>query len=275
LQEKKKHQIAMANMISVRNVASKSLRAVAAQQRRTLASSSSGFDTMGVIGLGLMGHGICQVAAASGIHSSVVAFEKEQRFLDSGKDRIMKSIDKLVAKEKITQEKADQTLNSITWTTDMDALKDTDFIVEAVIENMDLKRELYTDLGALCKPETIFASNTSSLSITEMSAFSGREDKFVGIHFFNPVQLMKLVEVIRTENTDPAVFEKAYNWVGDIGKVPVSCGDTPGFIVNRLLVPSLMQALCMVDRNDATVKDIDISMQLGAGHPMVSDDIYK
>jgi len=215
-----------------------------------------------------MGHGICQVAAASGIHSSVVAFEKEQRFLDSGKDRIIKSIDKLVAKDKMTSERAEQTLSSITWTTDIDALKNMDFIVEAVIENIDLKRDLYTNLGTLCKPETIFASNTSSLSITEMSTFSGREDKFVGVHFFNPVQLMKLVEVIRTKQTDPIVFEKAYNWVGDIGKVAVSCGDTPGFIVNRLLVPSLMQALLMVDRNDATVKDIDISMQLGAGHPM-------
>jgi len=237
-------------------------------QRRTLASSTSGFDTIGVVGLGLMGHGICQVSAASGVHSKVVAFEKEQKFLDSGKDRVMKSIDKLVAKEKMSQEKADQTLKSITWTTDIGALKDTDFIVEAVIENMDLKQELYTELGQLCKPETIFASNTSSLSITEMAAFSGREENFVGVHFFNPVQLMKLVEVIRTEKTDPAVFQKAYDWVEDIGKVAVSCGDTPGFIVNRLLVPSLMQALLMVDRNDATVKDIDISMKLGAGHPM-------
>ena len=100
-----------------------------------------------------------------------------------------------------------------------------------------------------------------------MAAFSGREENFVGVHFFNPVQIMKLVEVIRTEQTDPEVFEKAYNWVNDIGKVAVSCGDTPGFIVNRLLVPSLMQALLMVDRDDASIKDIDISMQLGAGHP--------
>ena len=260
----------MASFNSFRSaVATKLLGANVAQlQRRALSSTSSSFDTIGVVGLGLMGHGICQVAAASGIHSSVVAFEKEQRFLDSGKDRIIKSIEKLVSKDKITQEKADQTLASITWTTDMDALKNTDFIVEAVIENMDLKRDLYSTLGSVCKPETIFASNTSSLSITEMSAFSGREDRFVGVHFFNPVQLMKLVEVIRTEKTDPAVFEKAYNWVGDIGKVAVTCGDTPGFIVNRLLVPSLMQALLMVDRQDATVKDIDISMQLGAGHPM-------
>lgn len=259
----------MASLASFRPAATKSFRGlVGRKQLRALSSSSSGFDTIGVVGLGLMGHGICQVAAASGVHSNVIAFEKEQKFLDSGKDRIMKSIEKLVSKEKMTAKKADKTLESITWTTDMDSLKDTDFIVEAVIENVDLKRELYSALGGLCKSETIFASNTSSLSITEMSAFSGREDKFVGVHFFNPVQLMKLVEVIRTENTDPAIFEKAYNWVGDIGKVAVSCGDTPGFIVNRLLVPSLMQALAMVGRHDATVKDIDISMQLGAGHPM-------
>jgi len=238
-------------------------------QRRGLSSVvSAGFDNVGIVGLGLMGHGICQVSAASGAHQSVIAYEQEQKFLDSGKDRIFKSIDKLVQKEKITTAKAEETMDSITFTTDVGALQDTDFIVEAVIENMDLKRDLYTKLGSICQPKTIFASNTSSLSITEMSEFSGREENFVGIHFFNPVQLMQLVEVIRTEKTDPTVFQKAYDWVGEIGKVAVSCGDTPGFIVNRLLVPSLMQALLMVDRQDATVKDIDISMQLGAGHPM-------
>jgi 3-hydroxyacyl-CoA dehydrogenase len=231
-------------------------------------SVSSPFDKVGVIGLGLMGHGICQVAAQSGVHEQIVAFEQEEKFLDSGKARIEGSIAKLVAKEKISQENADATLARIHYTTDMQDLADTDFIVEAVIENMDLKQKLYENLGTLCKPETIFASNTSSLSITEMAQFSGRPQNFVGVHFFNPVQLMKLVEVIRTEQTDPVVFEKAYSWVQDIGKVPVSCGDTPGFIVNRLLVPSLMQAMAMVDRNDASVKDIDLSMKLGAGHPM-------
>lgn len=238
-------------------------------QRRLLSGGgAAGFDKVGVIGLGLMGHGVCQVAAASGVHSSVVAFEPEQKFLDLGKDRIEKSIAKLVSKGKLSQEDADKTLGSINFTTDITALKDTDFIVEAVIENMDLKQELYTSLGSTCDEKTIFASNTSSLSISEMAQFSGRTDRFVGVHFFNPVQLMKLVEVIRTDETDPAVFEKAYNWVSDIGKVPVSCGDTPGFIVNRLLVPSLLQAMLMADRNDASVKDIDLSMQLGAGHPM-------
>jgi len=231
-------------------------------------SSGSNFHTMGVIGLGLMGHGICQVAAASGIHKAVVAFEQEQVYLDRGKDRIEKSIAKLVAKDKMTQEAADATLGQILWTTDMQDLAQTDFIVEAVIENMDLKRDLYTNLGKTCKPETIFASNTSSLSITEMAQFSGRPKNFVGVHFFNPVQIMKLVEVISTKQTDPGVFERAYSWVHEIGKVPVSCGDTPGFIVNRLLVPALMQAMLMVDRSDASIKDIDLSLQLGAGHPM-------
>jgi 3-hydroxyacyl-CoA dehydrogenase len=230
------------------------------------------FDKVGVIGLGLMGHGICQVAAASGVQFNtqglVTAFEPEQKFLDRGRERIEGSVSKLVSKGKISQDVADATLGRIRYTTDMADLQDADFIVEAVIENMDLKKDLYEKLGAVCKPETIFASNTSSLSITEMAQFSGRPQNFVGVHFFNPVQLMKLVEVIRTDQTDPIVFEKAKSWVSDIGKVAVSCGDTPGFIVNRLLVPSLMQAMLMVDRDDTSVKDIDLSMQLGAGHPM-------
>jgi len=239
-----------------------------AHSKRFLSASSSPFEKVGVIGLGLMGHGICQVSAQSGAHSQITAFEPEQKYLDSGKARIEGSVAKLVSKGKLSQDDADATLGRIHYTTDMSDLQDADFIVEAVIENMDLKQDLYEKLGAVCKPETIFASNTSSLSITEMAQFSGRPQNFVGIHFFNPVQLMKLVEVIRTEQTDPVVFDKAYSWVEDIGKVAVSCGDTPGFIVNRLLVPSLMQAMAMVDRDDASVKDIDISMQLGAGHPM-------
>ncbi|KAG7361776.1 3-hydroxyacyl-coenzyme A dehydrogenase [Nitzschia inconspicua] len=253
-----------------RHHAGKALTAVVDKRFLSLPTpgGTSGFQTVGCVGLGLMGHGICQVAATSGVHSRVVAYEKERRFLDTGRDRIVKSLDKLVEKGKMTMGFANDTLGRIEFTTDLDALKDTDFIVEAIIENMDLKEDLYTKLGELCKPETIFASNTSSLSIGEMAAFSGRPDKFVGVHFFNPVQLMKLVEVIKTDQTDSMVFDKCYKWVEDIGKIPVSCGDTPGFIVNRLLVPSLMQAMAMVDRNDASVKDVDIAMKLGAGHPM-------
>jgi len=244
----------------------RSLRFFSSTSPTTTAASS--FDKVGVIGLGLMGHGIAQVAAQSGVHSSIVAFEPEQKYLDAGRARIEKSIAKLVTKGKLSEEDAAATNDRITYTTDMTLLRDTDFVVEAVIENMDLKKDLYTQLGKTCKEETIFASNTSSLSITEMAHFSGRLDRFVGIHFFNPVQLMKLVEVIKTEYTDPAAYERAYQWVHDIKKVPVSCGDTPGFIVNRLLVPALMQAMLMAQRGDATVADIDVSMQLGAGHPM-------
>jgi 3-hydroxyacyl-CoA dehydrogenase len=234
-----------------------------------LSTASSGFEKVGVIGLGLMGHGICQVAAASGIHSKgIIAYEPEQRFLDGGKARIEQSLAKLVNKGKLSQNDADKTLSAITFTTDMHRLSDTDMVVEAVIENMDLKQDIYNNLGKICEKKTIFASNTSGLSITEMAQFSGRVDRFLGVHFFNPVQLMKLVEVIKTEQTDQAVFDKCYSWVSEIGKVPVSCGDTPGFIVNRLLVPSFIQSMLMVDRGDATVKDIDVSMQLGAGHPM-------
>lgn len=235
--------------------------------RRTFSSSTS-FDKVGVVGLGLMGHGIAQVAAQSGVHKQIIAYEPQQEFLTKGQSRIEGSLQKMVDKGKVSQADADATLGRLVFTTDLQQLKDADFIVEAVIENMDLKRDIYTSLGNACDPKTIFASNTSSLSITEMAQFSGRPQNFVGVHFFNPVQIMKLVEVIRTEQTDPVVFEKAYQWVQDIGKVAVSCGDTPGFIVNRLLVPSLMQAMAMVDRKDASVKDIDLSMQLGAGHPM-------
>lgn len=219
-----------------------------------------------------MGHGIAQTAAMAAVknnvHSSIIAFETEQKFLDSGRDRIQKSVAKLVSKEKLTSSDAEALMGKITFTTDRDALNDTDLIVEAIIENMDLKKKLYSDLGQQCKPETVFASNTSSLSITQMGEASGRSDKFVGVHFFNPVQIMKLVEVIRTDYTDQNVFDNCVEWVGQIGKVAVKCGDTPGFIVNRLLVPNLIQAILMLERGDATTHDIDISMQLGAGNPM-------
>ena len=235
------------------------------------ATDATGFDKLGVIGLGLMGHGIAQTAAAAaaktGIHSSIIAYESDITFLDRGRDRITSSVDKLVSKDKLSSTDAESLLNKITFTTDRHALQDTDLIVEAIIENMDLKKQLYSDLGKECKSETIFASNTSSLSITDMAIASGRPEKFVGVHFFNPVQIMKLVEVIRTEYTDMAVFDKTMKWVEQIGKVGVKCRDTPGFIVNRLLVPSLMQAVLLLERGDATINDIDLSMQLGAGHP--------
>mmetsp|Transcript_17167 Transcript_17167/g.35756 ORF Transcript_17167/g.35756 Transcript_17167/m.35756 type:complete len:333 (+) Transcript_17167:146-1144(+) len=246
--------------------------AYALRQFSSTLPTSSSFDKVGIIGLGLMGHGIAQTAATaaaqSNLHSSIIAYESDESFLTRGKDRIQSSIDKLVSKGKFSNEDAEAIMGKIEFTTDRVALSDADFIVEAIIENMDLKKTLYSELGKECKPSTIFASNTSSLSITEMALASSRPQNFVGVHFFNPVQIMKLVEVIRTDHTDPEVFDKTMAWVGQIGKVGVTCRDTPGFIVNRLLVPNLMQAILMLERGDANTKDIDISMQLGAGHPM-------
>jgi 3-hydroxyacyl-CoA dehydrogenase len=240
--------------------------------KRLLSSSSAGpagvFDKVGVIGLGLMGHGIAQQTAASG-KSTVIAYEAQEMFLDKGRSRIESSLTKLVSKSKLTNEQMSDILSNIHFTSDINDLKGADLIVEAIIENMDLKRDLYSQLGSLCKPECIFASNTSSLSIGDMAGLSGRPQLFCGVHFFNPVQIMKLVEVIHTHETDPAVIDKVARWVqDDLRKVPVRCGDTPGFIVNRLLVPSLMQAILMLERGDATIADIDVAMQLGAGHPM-------
>lgn len=238
----------------------------------TTTTTTTNFAKVGVVGLGLMGHGIAQVtaqaAASSATTTRVIAYEEMQVYLDSGRARIETSLTNMVNKGKMSQADATAVTDRITYTTDIKLLKDADLIVEAVIENMDLKRDLYTELAAVCQPSTIFASNTSSLSITEMANFSGRLDRFVGIHFFNPVQLMKLVEVIQTEHTDPHVVQQTIQWVKDIGKVPVTCGDTPGFIVNRLLVPALMQAMLLAESGAASVADIDTSMQLGAGHPM-------
>jgi 3-hydroxyacyl-CoA dehydrogenase len=146
--------------------------------------------------------------------------------------------------------------------------QDCDVIVEAIIEIEKVKIDFYEKLGGIAKPTTIFASNTSSLPITNMAVASGRANQFVGLHFFNPVQVMKLVEVVRTIHTDPIVFDRMLEFAREVGKVPVSCKDTPGFIVNRLLVPYMAEAMAMVDRNDASIADVDVSMQLGAGHPM-------
>jgi 3-hydroxyacyl-CoA dehydrogenase len=148
------------------------------------------------------------------------------------------------------------------------ALAQCDLVIEAIVENLDVKKALFAELGGLCKPQTIFASNTSSFPITEMGAASGRPARMVGLHFFNPVQLMRLVEVVRTEATDEDVFASARAFGEACGKVPVSCKDTPGFVVNRLLVPYMVQALDLLERGDASAEDIEAAMQYGCGHPM-------
>ncbi|RLN71912.1 hypothetical protein BBJ28_00022238 [Nothophytophthora sp. Chile5] len=243
---------------------------------RGLASSSDGIEIkkVGMVGLGLMGHGIAQTAASAGF--DVVALDSNAKGLESGMKRIEGSLGKLlgrsVKKGALTQQQADEqaaaTLARITPTTDLADLGDCDLVIEAIVENVEVKKEFYANLGRVAKPSAILASNTSSLAISDFAGSSDRAPQVVGLHFFNPVQLMKLVEVVRTDSTDPAVFEACKQWVLDIGKHPVSCKDTPGFIVNRLLVPYLSQAIALYERGDATKEDIDVSMQYGAGHPM-------
>ena len=223
---------------------------------------------VGVVGCGLMGHGIAQVAAQGGC--TVVVFETAEAALAAGLGRIDKSLAKLAEKaaEKGGSFDAAGVRARITGTLAKADLADCDLVVEAIVENLDVKKALFAELGKLCKPETIFASNTSSFPIAAMAEASGRPSRFVGLHFFNPVQLMKLVEVVRTDKTDAAVFEAARAFGVACGKTAIACKDTPGFVVNRLLVPYMSQALLMLERGDASAEDIDIAMKLGTGYPM-------
>ena len=230
--------------------------------------------SVGVVGLGLMGHGVAQVSAAAGFN--VIAVEAKEEFLKTGIKRIEGSLGKVISKnvQKGVYDEAggkrayDDVIGRIKFTTNLQDVKDCDLIIEAIVENVELKLSFYKTLGPLAKKDAIFCSNTSSLQITQMAIASGRPEQFVGLHFFNPVQIMKLVEVIRNKQTSDETFNKVSSFGKKIGKVTVSCDDTPGFIVNRLLVPYLTQAMGMVDRREASVPDIDVSMQLGAGHPM-------
>ncbi|MGQ0553244.1 MAG: 3-hydroxyacyl-CoA dehydrogenase family protein [Planctomycetota bacterium] len=221
---------------------------------------------VGVVGCGLMGHGIVQIAAQAGC--TVLAREADQAALDKGLARIRKSLDKLVEKQKTTQADADAAFGRVRGTLELKDLSDCDLVIEAIVENIQVKNTLFAELGRLCKPGTIFASNTSSFSIGEMGKASGRPQRMVGLHFFNPVQLMKLVEVVRAKETSGEVFAEAKAFGEACGKVPVAASDTPGFVVNRLLVPYLAEAIRMVERGDATPADVDAGMTLGCGYPM-------
>ena len=240
----------------------------------TSVSLSSEVKKVGIVGLGLMGHGVAQVTSQAGYQ--VIAIETNKDALNIGMNRIKDSLGKVmnrsIKKGEITEsqgiENIEKIISMITPTIDMNDAKDCDIIVEAIAENMDLKLDFYKKLGNIIDPKCIFASNTSSLQITSMGNVSGRADKFAGLHFFNPVQMMKLVEVIRTNETSNDTYHTLVEYSKSINKTVVTCGDTPGFIVNRLLVPYLAQAMAMIDRKVASVPDIDVSMQLGAGHPM-------
>jgi 3-hydroxyacyl-CoA dehydrogenase len=213
-----------------------------------------------------MGHGIAQVAAMGGHEVTVV--EEDPNALEKGLKRIDGSLAKLIEKGRLKAEEATAIRNRVHPATGKKDLANCDLVIEAIVENLDTKKRLFAELGKLVKPSAIFASNTSSFPIGEMGDASGRPEKMVGLHFFNPVQLMQLVEVVRTPKTEEAAFRAAYEFGKKCGKSPVAAKDTPGFIVNRLLVPYILEALRMVDRGDATPEDVDVAMEKGCGYPM-------
>jgi 3-hydroxybutyryl-CoA dehydrogenase len=221
---------------------------------------------VGVIGCGLMGSGIAQVCAEAGF--DVLVREVDETFLKKGLGKIDAFLAKGVEKGKVTAERKAEIMGHLRGTTALEDLADRDIVIEAAVENIALKREVFQALDGLLGKDAIFASNTSSLSITEMAAVTRRPERFVGLHFFNPVPLMKLVEVVRSPLTAPEVFEAAYAFALVLGKQPIRANDTGGFIVNRLLVPYLLDAIRALEEGVGSIEDIDRGMVLGCGHPM-------
>ena len=223
---------------------------------------------VGVLGCGLMGSGIAQVAATAGFET--VVKEVSEELITKGFGGIEKSLAKFAEKGTITSDQQTEIRGRLSGTTSFGDLADCDIIIEAIIENLDEKRSTYKQLDEICKPETIFASNTSSLSITEMMTATSaeRQRRFIGMHFFNPVPLMKLVEVVKTILTDTDVYEQAVAFGKKLGKVPVRAGDKTGFIVNRLLVPYMLDAIRALEEGVGSIVDIDNAMKLGCGYPM-------
>jgi len=222
--------------------------------------------TVGICGAGLMGNGVAQTCASAGF--KVVLMEIAQAPLSRGMSAIGKSLDKFVEKQKLTAAERDATMARINATTDVSDLKDCDLVIEAIVENVAAKAELFAGLDALVGPETIFCTNTSSLCVIELAAKTSRPNRFAGLHFFNPVPLMKLVEVVRTIATSQEVIAVLFAFARKLGKEPILAQDTPGFIVNRLLVPYLLYAIRMYEEGLASKEDIDKGMKLGCGYPM-------
>ena len=221
---------------------------------------------VGVIGCGLMGSGIAQVAAQAGFQTIVV--EANQELLDRGLGGIKRTLEALVARAKLDEGAKDDTLGRLKGATSFDALVDVDLVIEAITENQPLKNETFAKLDAICPPRALLASNTSSCNVTAMAAATKRPGQVLGLHFFNPVPLMKLVEVVQSILTDDKTIAAAYEWVQAVGKVPVKTKDSTAFIVNRLLVPYLLDAIRAYEGGLATLEDIDQAMKLGCGYPM-------
>ncbi len=222
--------------------------------------------TIGVLGGGLMGSGIAQVAAQAGLDT--VVREISPALADKARSNIERTLAKGIEKGKVTPEARDAAMAKLRFVTDVAALADRDLIIEAVVEDLDTKNALWRELNGICPPKTIFASNTSSLTIAAMAAASGRPDRVVGLHFFNPVPLMKLVEVVRTVTTSDETFATAYEVAKAMGKEPIAAKDSSGFVVNLLLVPYMLDAIRALEHGVGTIADIDKGMTLGTGHPM-------
>ena len=221
---------------------------------------------VGVVGCGLMGSGIAQVCAQKG--HAVVVREQSAELLQRGLDRIRGFLAEGVKRGKVAQDDMDRTLKNLSGTTSVQDQADCDLVIEAVVENLDEKRRVFSELDRVCKPETILASNTSSISLTAIGAATKRPGKVIGLHFMNPVPIMKLVEIVRPETADEATYRDAKAFAEALGKVTVTAKDTPGFLVNLLLVPYLCEAVRAVEQGLATKEDVDTSMELGCGVPM-------
>ena len=219
-----------------------------------------------VLGAGTMGAGIVQAFAQKGYE--VIVRDIKDEFVERGLAGINKSLSKLVSKGKMTEEAKEEILSRISGTTDMNLAADCDLVVEAAIENMKIKKEIFAELDKICKPETILASNTSSLSITEVASATSRPEKVIGMHFFNPAPVMKLVEIIRGMATSQETFDAVKELSLAIGKEPVEVSEAPGFVVNRILIPMINEASFILQEGIASVEDIDTAMKFGANHPM-------
>lgn len=223
-------------------------------------------EKVGVLGGGLMGSGIAQVSAAAGFPT--IVREISDQLGDKAKSGITKMLNKGIERGKVTEAQRDTTLGKLSFTTDVGAMKDCDIVIEAVVEDLELKNKLWKELNEVCPPATIFASNTSSLTIAAMAAACGRPERMLGLHFFNPVPLMKLVEVVKTITTSDDTADTAFEFVKALGKEPIRAKDNSGFVVNLLLIPYMIDAINALESNVASVEDIDKGMQLGAGYPM-------
>lgn len=223
-------------------------------------------ETIGIIGAGTMGNGIAQLASSKGL--DVVMCDIKQEFVDRGVENISKSLDRFIKKEKIMEEDKTNILNKIKTTTDLNDLKYCDFVVEAATENFQIKSDIFTSLDEITSPQTILATNTSSISITKIAAVTSRPDKVIGMHFFNPVPLMKLVEVIRGIATSDETYSRVKELSESLDKVPVECNDYPGFVSNRVLMPMINEAIFCLYEGVATPESIDEIMKLGMNHPM-------